>query len=382
MAPIMSESIVPSAPAPGAPYPVDPAAPQRLSGPAVTEPGTGRGAPAPRLGWLAVLLAAVAVLLGWLALQRAGDVQQRLDQERADNQVRDQRAAERERRLDELQRQWTQAQSEADVAAVQMPEANLRRRRDLLALIDIERVVEQVQLQLRLGAPPSLAVDALTAADARLGRLSGPGPGRVQAALHRDLLRLKALPDLDRGLLASRLDALFSAVDAWHASADPTHPSERPAPLPTTTPATTAAAATSTVPAPGAAHAATSAATLGQRVRAWISSEFGDMLRIREIDTPEALQLGPAQQQLLRDRVRLGILDLREAILTRDERTIRADETALEALLTRYFDVNQAEVAAAIAQLHATASSVMAGAAPSLDETLAALRAARSSTGG
>ncbi len=105
------------------------------------------------------------------------------------------------------------------------------------------------------------------------------------------------------------------------------------------------------------------------------------MLRIREIDTPEALRLGPAQQRLLRDRFRLGILDLREAILARDERTVRAEEAALEVLLTRYFDANQPEVASALALLRASAAAASGGAMPSLDETLAALRAARAAGG-
>jgi uncharacterized protein HemX len=363
MAPIMSESIPPPSSVPGA-----------ASAPIVAQPSTlltpGSGAPPARVrvAWLAVLLAAAALLLGWLALRHVGELQRSLEQDRAENLARDQRGAERDRQLEALQRQWAQAQSDSDVAAGQMGDASLRRRRETLALIDIERVVEQVQLQLRLGAPPSVAVEALTAADARLGRLSGASATRVQTALRHDAARLKALPDLDRGLLASRLDDLFSGVDGWHATADATHPSARPPPG--------VAVASAAHGAPGADND-----SYGARVRGWIEREFGDLLRIREIETPEALQLGPVQLQLLRDRVRLGILDLREAILTRDARTIHADESALEALLTRYFDPNQPEVSAAIAQLRTTAASVTAGAAPSLDETLGALRAARLGSG-
>jgi uncharacterized protein HemX len=370
MAPIMSESVLPPSSAPQAPDAPAPGLPP----PGLRGPQAARARTAARLAWLAVLLAAVAALLGGLALQRSGDVEQRLERQRTDSQARDQRNAERDRQLEELQRQWAQAQSETDLGAGQMPDANVRRRRETLALIDIERLVEQVQLQLRLGAPPGVAVEALTAADARLGRLSGSGVSRVQAALRHDLARLKALPDLDRGLLAARLDPLFNAVDNWHATADPTHPSERPL-------AAGGAAAPAAAPGAKSANPDLGADSYGARLRGWISREFGDLLRIREVDTPEALRLGPVQQQLLRDRVRLGILDLREAILTRDERTIRAEENALEGLLTHYFDPGQAEVAAAIAQLRATAASATAGAAPSLDETLGALRAARSGSG-
>jgi uroporphyrin-3 C-methyltransferase len=355
----------PTAAAPAGPAPVGAVGRAAPAQPAAAADATARGAgPA---GWAAVALAAVAVLLGWLALQRAGDVDRRLEQERLEDLSRQQQAAEREHGLEDLQRQWNQAQSDADVAGGQMTDPDLRRRREALALIDVERVVEQAQLQLRLGAPSTTAIDALQGADARLGRLAGPGAARVQAALRRDLARLKAAPDLDRGLLAARLDPMLRAVDGWHASADVAHPAERPAPAP--------------VAAPRAGVEAPAPSGWGAQLRAWATREFGDLLRIREIDTPEALRLGPAQQQLLRDRVRLGILDLREAILARDERTIRAEATGLEFLLTRYFDAGQPEVAAAVAQLQATVGAVTGGALPSLDETLAALRVARGAGG-
>ena len=208
----------------------------------------------------------------------------------------------------------------------------------------------------------------MTAADERLSRLSGPVAVRVQAALRHDLTRLKAAPDVDRGALVARLDPLLSGVDGWHASADAQHVAARPNPP--------------SVAAPGpAAAAAPVPASVPARVRAWLTRNLGDFLRIREVDTPEAILLGPAQQQLLRDRFRLGVLDLRQAILARDERAVRAEAGALDNLLTHYFDINQPEVAAAAAQLRATAAAALPAASSSLDETLAALHAARAAGG-
>ena len=324
------------------------------------------GAPAGRstlLLALPIALAAVGLTLGLYLLVQSADWGRRLAQEHADNLARDQRGAERDRRITELERQWAQAQADADVASVRFTETELRRRREALAMLDIERVVEQAQLQLRLGGSTGATIDALGAVDAHLTRLGSANAARVQAALRHDLARLKLVPDVDRGALAARLDSLLSAVDAWHPSADPTHPAARALPV-----------------APGlSAHADSS---IWARGRAWLAQEFGDFLRIREIDTPEALQLAPAQQQLLRDRFRLGVLDLRQAVLARDERAIRAEEGALQTLLQRYFDPNQSGVAAASALLHATAAASMPAALPTLDETLGALRAARSAEGG
>jgi uncharacterized protein HemX len=337
-----------------------------------------------RAAWLAVVLAAVATLLAWFALQRSGDVEVRVDQSRSEAQAREARAAERDRQLDELRRQWTLAQSELDVAAGKVTDADLRRRREALALIDVERVVEQAQLQLRLGAPPAVAIEALAAVDGRLERLSSPAAGRVQTALRHDLARLRALPDLDRGQLAARLDPLLVQVDAWHASADVTHPSFTSAPpgRPVAAEPSADKPPPSGTPGSPSVAPAPAGAKEGERVRAWLAREFGDLVRIREIDTPEALRIGPAQQQLLRDRVRLGVLDLREAIMARDDRTVRAEATALEWMITRYFDPNQPEVAAALTQIRASASAAASGATGSLDETLAALKAARAGNGG
>ena len=315
------------------------------------------------IGLLSLLLAALALTLAFYVTRRDNDLEQRIAQEHADALARDQRNTELDRRLEQLERQWAQAQSDADVAMGLVSNVELRRQREALALLDVERLVEQTQLQLRLGVAPSVAIDALSAADARLGHMPGERAAHVQAALRHDLARLKAAPDFDRGAIAARLDPLLVAVDGWRVSADPLHLGLRPQGTAT--------------PAPNHLPAARPADTFGARLRAWIESEFGDLVRIREVSTPEALLLNPAQQQLLRERFRLGVLDLRQAILARDERMVRAEQAALEDLLLHYFDPGQAAVANAVAQLRAIASASAGAAPPTLDETLSALRAVR-----
>jgi uncharacterized protein HemX len=359
------------------PTPVPAVAAAPAPAPLVSGPGPGAAAAAELrrirpLALGALLLSALALGLALLFFSQTGAWEQRLDRARADEQAREQRSAELERRIGALERQWAQAQGDADVAGAQVTDADLRRRRDALAFIDVERVVEQAQLQLRLGAAPAAVIDALAAADARLGRLGGAPAQRVQTALRHDVSRLKAAPDIDRGALAARLDLLLADVDSWHASADPAFPSARPIAGPE--------------PHPGDGAARVGEAPGGQgwgaRVRNWLEREFGDLLRIRRVDTPEALLLDPAQQRLLRDRVRLGVLDLRQAILARDERTIRSEEAALVTLLTHYFDPEQPGVAAALTLLRTTATAALPNTAPSLEESLAALRAVRGETDG
>ena len=354
-----SEPALPSAePVPAPSVAVTAAAPAAASAPPAPLPGAEAAHPSLRVAQLALVLAALGLIAALYVLRQDGLRSARLEQLQAQVQAAESRDAEREHRLTELEHQWAQAQGDADVAAGQITDAELRRRREQLALIDVERVVEQAQLQLRLGVSAGAAIDALDVVDARLGRLGSPRALRVQSALRHDLARLRAAPDVDRGALAARLDPLLAAVDTWHPSADAAHTSLHQPPA--------------TRPNP-AAHDTDST---GARLRAWIAREFGDLLRIREVETPEALLLGPTQQQLLRDRVRLGLVDLREAILARDERTIRAEAAALDLLLQRYFDPAQPGVGAALGQLRATLAAAVPAAAPTLDETLSALRAA------
>jgi len=350
----------------------DPTAVPSSDTPAPSGPAGSGAAPVPvrrganaALALLAFVLAGGALALGVIALHRNDQLTQGLEQVQAARSARDLADAERERRLADLERQWAQARADGDIGSGVVADAEVRKRREQLAMLDIERLIEQVQLQLRLGTAPALAADALVAADERLARLSGPVAQRVQAALRHDLARLRAAPDIDRAGLVARLDPLLAAVDRWHASADPLHMSARPAPA--------SAPAPAPAPPPPVGVAA--------RVRAWLASNLGEFLRIREVDTPDALLLGPVQQQLLRDRFRLGLLDLRQAIMAHDERAARAEAAALDTLLTRYFDVNQPEVAAALAQLRDTTLTALPANSGSLDETLAALHAARAAGG-
>ena len=113
------------------------------------------------------------------------------------------------------------------------------------------------------------------------------------------------------------------------------------------------------------------------QVRSWIDREFGDLVRIREVDTPSALLLSPGQQQLARERVRLGLISMRQAVLARNDRQFRAAVAEVQGLLARYFDPAQAALQTAQAQLRALAATPVSAPPLALDDSLGALRAAR-----
>ena len=105
------------------------------------------------LAVLAFALASGALALGLVLLHRSDALTQRLERALADDAARDQAGVERERRLADLERQWAQARSDGEIGTGVVADAEVRKRREQLAMLDIERLVEQVQLQLRLGTP-------------------------------------------------------------------------------------------------------------------------------------------------------------------------------------------------------------------------------------
>jgi uncharacterized protein HemX len=346
-------------------------APGAAVGPAVPPRPPRRAA-----AW-SVALVIVLVLLagGWKLIGMARDalglmqsLSARLDQGAAEARARDERIARIDERLASLERQWGASDSGSDAGAG--PVTDLRRVRDDLALLEVEHLANVAQSELRVDGDVAAAISALGSADARLAKLTRPAALRVRAAIARDLERLRALPVVDPTEIAVRIDQLMQAVDSWHLLADP---SRRLA-------AAAGPAPAAPTPAPPAKRVADAKAdrspdSAGVRVRAWFEREFGDLVRIREVETPDSLLLGPGQQQLVRDRVKVGLLDMRQAVLSRNDRLYRADVAEVQILLDRYFDPAQPAVSAAASQLRALAAVRVMVDAPALDDTLGALRA-------
>ncbi len=319
----------------------------------------------PRGPWRRAGLALLVVLAGvlfWL-LRLQGQVQElrqlvqdgaaRLAAQADSGRTQDETLARLDQRLAALE------QGTAEPAAAGAGNAELRRVREELALLEAERLVSWAQSELQISGDTVAAQAALRAADTRLAGVARPQAVRARAALARDAERLKALPAVDAVAIAARIDQLLQAVDGWNLVADA---------------ARRVAAAT---PAPARRAANEPAPAVLVQVRNWISAEFGDLVRIREVDTPSALLLTPGQQQLARERARLGLIELRQAVLARNDRQFRAATAEVQMLIGRYFDTVQPAVQAAQAQLRALAATPVSVAPPALDDSLGALRAAR-----
>jgi uncharacterized protein HemX len=343
------------APAPGVPAPELPAA-----------------APAPRSGRplrFALLLAVAVLALGsaiglWMLRGEVRALGQQLEQSRAALTAADELSAQRDReaqlRIERLETDLARLHEQR--GELDQLYADLTRGRDDLALIEVERLVMLAAQELQSGTGLPAALAAMQGADARLARIGGPQVIALRRAIARDLERLRAAPTVDITGTALKLDQLAQSVDGLPLLAEA---AARPAS------ATRKAAGAA---APAARETSDSAWT---RVRAWLGQEFGDLIRIREVDTPEALLLNGPQQQLVRHQLRLRLLDARQTLLMRSDRLYRADLAEAQALLSRYFDLRAPAAAAAQSQLKQLAGLPLSVDLPQVSDSLAALRSLR-----
>lgn len=254
------------------------------------------------------------------------------------------------------------AEEQGQRASLEQLYADLSRGRDEAVVVEVERLVTAAAQELQLAGNVNAALAALQAADARLARLDNARLLPMRRALARDIERLRAAPSVDVTGMALKLDQLAQGAEAWPLLSD-----GRPA--------------AKGAPATGSPPPVQAANDLWGRLRAWVAREFGDLVRIREVATPEALLLGPAQQQLVRQQLRLRLLGARQALLARNDRVFRADLAEAEALVTRYFDATAPAVNAALTQLRQLAKAALSVEVPGIAESVAAARQLRAGAG-
>lgn len=312
-----------------------------------------------------LLLVALAAAALWRMHSEADALRSKLDDAQRLLTATVDQSVQRDR---EVQLKLGRLESEVERLRGQREELNtlyldLTRGRDEAALVEVERLVTLAAQELQISGNVPTALAALQTADARLSRIDRPQLVALRRAINRDLERLRAVPAVDFTGLAVKLDQLATSVDNWPLLAEA---AARPAEAKAGKPAPTKEAA------PGAP-----AENWWRRVRGWLNDEFGDLVRIREVDTPEALLLTAQQQQLARQQMRLRLLSARQALLTRNDRLFRSDMAEALVLVNRYFDTRSIAVSSAAGQLKTLAGSTLSVDVPQLSESIAALRQAR-----
>jgi uncharacterized protein HemX len=97
------------------------------------------------------------------------------------------------------------------------------------------------------------------------------------------------------------------------------------------------------------------------------------------VDSPESVLLDAQQQTLVRQQLRLRLLNARQALLARNDRLFRADLSEAQALMARYVDIRSAPAAGALALMKQLASTALSVELPTIGDSMAAIRAVRAS---
>lgn len=262
-----------------------------------------------------------------------------------------------------------QLENQSQQLALEQLYQDLSKSRDEWALSEVEQVLSTASQQLQLAGNVQGALIALQNADRSLSRSDKPQFITVRRAIASDMEKLKALPAVDLAGVAVRLDSVIAQVDTLPLLSD-----EKPL-LP--------AAPVRNAHSPGAQKDAAPAVplTVGERMvqtwRNWTAEMWDDvrqLIRVRSVNTPEALMLSPEQRYFVRENLKLRLLNARMALMARDETTFAEDLAVAQDTLTRYFDTGARTTQQAQSVLRQVRANNLSIEMPTLADSLNAVR--------
>jgi len=277
-----------------------------------------------------------------------------------------------------LENRQTEAQSQQ--LALEQLYQEMSRSRDDWALAEIEQVLSTASQQLQLAGNVQGALIALQNADARLAHSDKPQFINIRRAIARDQERLRALPNLDVTGIALRIDSVVAQIDTMPLLSD-----ETPA-LPATPPKASRRTegrsnlrnAKPAKEAPQEQGALSEwLAGLDEKWQSFSNEMWTDvrqLIRIRSVDTPDALLLSPTQAYYVRENLKLRLMNARLALLARNESAFRSDLTAAQDGITRYFDTRARQTQAAQSILRQVQTSNLSIQMPTLADSINAVR--------
>jgi len=272
-----------------------------------------------------------------------------------------------------------QTEAASQQLALEQLYQDLSRNRDDWALAEIEQVLSTASQQLQLAGNVQGALIALQNADSRLAKSDKPQFITIRRAIAKDIEKLKALPILDLTGIALRLDSVITQVDHIPLWAD-----EKPvvsaippkAPL-RLLPKSSLAVKTSKKGAPEEPVDNTWSMRLQDAWQSFSSEMWGEvkqLIRVRNVETPDALLLAPSQGYFARENLKLRLLNARLALLSRNESTFRSDMIAAQDAIAKYFDTRAKQTQTVQALLHQVQGSNLSIEMPTLADSLNAVR--------
>nr|WP_230407791.1 uroporphyrinogen-III C-methyltransferase [Undibacterium rivi] len=273
-----------------------------------------------------------------------------------------------------------QIESQSQQLALEQLYQDLSKNRDEWALAEIEQVLATASQQLQLAGNVQGALIALQNADGRLAKSDKPQFITIRRAIAKDIDRLKSLPALDLPGIALRLDSVITQVDhipLWADEKSVVSPTPPKAPLriiPKTQRVSKQDKQDKKV-------AEVEESTFSMRLQdAWQSfssemwGEVKQLIRVRSVETPDALLLTPTQSYFARENLKLRLLNARLALLARNESVFRSDLVSAQDAISKYFDTRAKQTQNAQALLRQVQGSNLSIEMPNLSESLNAVR--------
>lgn len=264
-----------------------------------------------------------------------------------------------------------QSESQNQQIALEQLYQELSRSRDDWALSEIEQVLSTASQQLQLAGNVPGALIALQNADRLLSRSDKPQFITIRRAIAQDQEKLKSLPIVDTTGMALRLDSVIGQIDSLPLLSD-----EKPV-VPATQPKNARVKPAPASQAPVAAGSGEWMTTVRNKWDSWSNEiwlEIKQLVRVREVSTPEALLLSPTQAYYARENLKLRLLSARLALLSRNESAFRNDILAAQDTILKYFDTRAKQTQAAQALLRQVQTSNLSIEMPTLADSLNAVR--------
>ncbi|MDR0674049.1 MAG: uroporphyrinogen-III C-methyltransferase [Zoogloeaceae bacterium] len=268
----------------------------------------------------------------------------------ADKAMRD--AAELQRKYGALEARLSEFQDQANALQSLYQEAAVSR--DDAVLAEVEQNVNIAVQHLQLSGNIPAAIFALQAADQRLVRLE-PRFLALRRALARDLERLRGTAFVDVTGMNLRLENVISGIDHLPLALDNV----------------------SAPPTPDVGEVEETAWWRAFAREAW--KEIRGLVRVQRFDQQSPELLSPDQGRILRENLKLRLLNARLALLSRDQWTFRSELAAAEKWLERYFNADAKATQSAQLHLRQLLATEIAVALPTLHESLAAIQNAKAS---
>lgn len=315
---------------------------------------------------MALLLALVAVAGAVLVWRQVHDLQKQTARQMADMGLQSRDSGAVARLAGEQSREASArvalldarvAQLDAQRAQVENVLQSLSRARDDNLLVEVDNVVQMgvQQAQLTGSVQPLLA--ALVSSERRLKSASQSGLVALQQAITQDVEQLRKTSVSDVAMLATRVDNVLRQVDALPLQSDMV-------PLPA------AAGQTPAVSRPPVD------APWWRRWGASVSEAALGLVRVRSVASRDAALLPPEQGFLVRENMKLRLLNARMALLARQPDLSRSDVQEVQIQLKTYFQADSPLVVLAQQRLQEVQQNIHSAELPPIAATQAALAAA------